>query len=105
MHVRELFENAVPRPLVVRPALRDEKIEAAKRTTPRWFIRGGADESIVVASLKAFDEQDEADARLLVHAYNHFPDLLKAAAEMVDGYAGARTRLKAAVMAARKVKV
>ena len=98
MHVRELFENAVPAPLVVQAAT------TTSGTGPRWFIKGGADRSIVVASLKAFDEQDEADARLLAHAYNHFPALLKASEDMLHGYAGARARMRTAVDAAREVK-
>ena len=99
MHVRELFENAVPAPLVVQAAT------TTSGTSPRWFIKGGADRSIVVASLKAFDEQDEADARLLAHAYNHFPALLKAAEQLLAGHAGAKSKLARAVKAAQKVKI
>ena len=105
MELQELFENAVERPLVVRPGRQDVKIEATNRVMPRWFIKGGGDASILVASLKAFDEQDEADARLLAHAYNHFPALLEAAEQLLAGHAGAKSKLARAVKAAQKVNV
>ena len=100
MKLEELFEHAVPRPVVVRSAP-----PAEGRSGLRWVIKGGADESILVASLKAFDEHDEADARLLAHAYNHFPVLLEAAEALLAGHAGSKSKLARAVKAAQKVKI
>jgi hypothetical protein len=104
--LRELLENAIPGPLAVCLSPASAQALAVCPATapvagPRWLLKGA--DGTVVAFVKASTERDAAVAKLLAHAYNHFPELLEVADEALHDCRGNRVRLKAALAAANAV--
>ena len=59
---------------------RERRVNAGDMTAPRWSVLAGGDESILICSLKRYDEEDAANARLIAAA----PELLEAAEALLE---------------------
>ena len=56
-----------------------------KGGTKRFFVCGGSDHSIIVATLKGWDGDDEANAAFIVQAVNAHDELVEALKEIAEG--------------------